>query len=338
MCGDDSESEDGWGDEGPGPQASKKVVSTLLANDPGARNIIQIGGAVYPHTLDPTQSQEPVMRYTRVTAEQYRVLKHDKRRLERALLRTKGLQAEHDRLSKVSHKTASLDDFLDFAAVFSRVKRRILEEKLKPRWAREKFRAWRAIEVVLSTFTSGQFMGQLEDGNLGLPKSLGFGDAKFRHNAPGKKTTPTTAIEKAFVQSAKVIKGCEVAPVNEFRTSIAAPCCTELLADVKTTLLSNEQARRLSEALARGDPIPHWMLVPTVNGAHYCVNPGCPDFGRRMKNRDKLADCNLLQAHLAQKMGLPRPAYLDRNSFKGKAVRPPPIIITDPWGPSPWGY
>jgi hypothetical protein len=87
----------------------------------------------------------------------------------------------------LTHKTTSSAELLAWAAADAAALDVVLAEKLKPRWANARFRAWQLRAGVLARSCGTMRAGRLEDGTAGVPLLAMYGDAKFSGSSRGRR-------------------------------------------------------------------------------------------------------------------------------------------------------
>jgi hypothetical protein len=109
-------------------------------------------------------------------------------------------------MAGVTFHTASWMDVLNYAVVAQEVRGELLSELLKPRWAKQRFSAWRCKQRTLARWWGALAAGRLEDGTLGIPPTILFGDASFQASRGGV-STPTTGNYAAAARAATSSRG-----------------------------------------------------------------------------------------------------------------------------------
>lgn len=267
------------------------------------------------------------MRYQNYSQSKWRNDTHAEQGLSRSKLWCEPIGHHFDELRTVTKKTASIVTLASFLHVFLRVQGPILAEKMKPKWRRQKFRAWRAGKVAREkAWKTLVFDGKVEDNNFKSPVYLVYGGAKFSASSPGLHSTPTTSMYQSAAHMAKVT-GNFLGVQDEFRTSCKCGSCGETMARVKTTLLTPRQQSKNAKSFERwGRVNPHVETSQTIRGLYACVNPSCPNDGRRLKHRDRAATGNMMQTAYAAFLGESRPEYLQRGG--PKVVYPPSVWLS----------
>jgi hypothetical protein len=311
------------------PQPPPNIPSSflkLVANDPGRVRIASLARCVEVY-LKGGGSPVLAMRFKQYTLEMWRSQTHAERRLQRADLWCAPIETHFARLATVTKKTASLETLADFLRVFTEVQGPVLHEKMKPKWRREAFRSWRAKKQAADKWWVEGFSGSLEDNNFKMGSFMAYGGAKFSSSSPGLHSTPTTSFYAACAHIAKVT-GNKEGVVDEYRTSVCCSSCGSIMSKVYTKELTPRRlAKNEKSFLKWGRVNPFVADTEYIRGLYFCSFPGCPNNGRRLKDRDNSAGSNLVQLGAAALLGMQRPSYLSRGKG-GKVAHPPPVFLT----------
>jgi hypothetical protein len=240
----------------------------------------------------------------------------------------------------LTHKTTSSAELLAWAAADAAALDVVLAEKLKPRWANARFRAWQLRAGVLARSCGTMRAGRLEDGTAGVPLLAMYGDAKLSGSSRGRRAGPTTALFASFVN---VLGAGHVKLTDECGSTLAckAKKCGATLQDVYHDGPSARQraydAAKAARFAALGPPCPPrppgrlWRDCASVRR---CVNfdgsaaggggTPCPDAGRYV-SRDGGAALHIGVRGMIDVCGLPVPAHLRRAATR--RAKPPPLCI-----------
>ncbi|MEI6849114.1 MAG: hypothetical protein WCK50_03715, partial [bacterium] len=166
-----------------------------------------------------------------------------------------------ERLREVSVKTSSLARFVAYAIVAQETRPAILAERMKRKWADAEFQAWRLGKRALARGASAYLAGSLEDGTLGVPTYVAYGNARWS-GIRGRQAGPTTAARTAFDVAARAFQGGRhvVRDEDEFKTTQAHSACGGLMQDVYGPPTRAQRERAAAKA-AR--PLPEgWTRPP----------------------------------------------------------------------------
>ena len=263
-----------------------------------------------------------------LTRKQWRVQTHADRRMARVRAWTAALSVEFTALAAVSHKSQRLEDLAAYCVVVTRVRRAILDETLKPRWAEEAFDRWQAGHRVLHSFWASVKAGRAEDGTAGVVPVIAYGDAKFSSTGRGRHSSPTVAVLDACVA---VMGADNVKMVTEHRSSKCCADCGEPMQRVYTHTRSKRELEADARAAARATrpgapPARPRHSRREVRGLHRCANPHCPDHARSLKDRDVNACRNILAAFHGLHAGVGVPVHM-RKGVQRPGERTPDAFV-----------
>ena len=165
-------------------------------------------------------------------------------------------------------------------------------EKLRPRWARQKFRLYCGKRRALQEFVNG-----LRGDEIPL---IAYGAARFASGGRGERSVPVKGMRRLLRQTYPTVL------VDEYNTSKMCPTCHVPLQHVKVQLRQRDES---------------WKTV-TCHDLRRCGNRGpggCALLGCSWKNRDEAASLNIgrcarLKATKAEYDVDNRPAFLRRRA------------------------
>jgi len=241
--------------------------------------------------------------FTGLSTREWRARRGDEARLEQTRGWCKALAAPGGafcRLATVSRRTTSVEKFLAYcliahgAAGVRGAHDDVLDERLKPRWARAAFRTWSLGQSILTSFWACIRAGRLEDGTYGVRPVIVYGSAAFAATGRGRHSSPTTTMRAACVAA------CGAAwtrDADEHRSSKCCSACGCVLTRVESptpyrvyAAAAAKAARELPFGWKRppARPVRAWRVV---RGLLYCGQDACRE--RPLRHRDGDA-CRLI--------------------------------------------
>jgi len=257
-------------------------------------------------------------------------------------LRAKG--GVFEKLSTVTHKTASLDRFVEYARVFAATRDELLEERMKPRWAHAAFRKWQLSHRAVDRAWSSLLAGRLEDGDYGARVVLGLGDASFPSSGRGRRPTPTTALVRAAYVAASAVQRVSHVVMRVFEYGSTKyhmdGGCGATLAQVWAPPSARQVAKHDAK-VARSEEAPQvmvwgWTRAPPppprelrgwypLHGLQWCDHDDCKAPHARLVARDPDAAVGIADATARCIAGAPPPPSMVRGWDGGE--RPPHLFL-----------
>ena len=215
------------------------------------------------------------------------------RKQSRRWLKHRDVREAFDVLSQYTVKTANFDVYKGHVDAYVDNFDTLWNEKLRPRWARQKFRLYCGKRRALQ-----EFVNSLRGDEIPL---IAYGAATFGSGGRGERSVPVKGIQRLVRQTYPTVL------VDEYNTSKMCPTCHVPLQHVKV------------RAWQRRDG--SWKKV-TCHDLRRCGNRGaggCASLGYSWKNRDEAASLNIgrcarLKAVKAGYGDENRPAFLRRRA------------------------
>ena len=165
----------------------------------------------------------------------------------------------------------------------------MLDERLKPRWARAAFRTWSLGDSILTAFWAGIRAGRLEDGTYGVRPVILYGKADFAATGKGRHSSPTTTMRAACVAACGA---AWVRDADEHRSTKCCSACSCVLARIEAptpyriyAAAAAKAARELPFGWKRppARPVRAWRVV---RGALFCGQDACREQPLRHRDGD----------------------------------------------------
>jgi hypothetical protein len=195
-------------------------------------------------------------------------------------------------LSRFSVKTTDFEVYRGHVDAYIEHFETLWTEKLRPRWARQKFRLYCGKRRAQQEFVNG-----LRGDEIPL---IAYGAARFASGGRGERSVPVKGMQRLLRQTYPTVL------VDEYNTSKMCPTCHVPLQHVKVRLRQRDES---------------WKTV-TCHDLRRCGNRGpggCALLGCSWKNRDEAASLNIgrcarLKALKAEHDVDNRPAFLRRRA------------------------
>jgi hypothetical protein len=215
------------------------------------------------------------------------------RKQSRRWLKHRDVREAFDVLSQYTVKTANFDVYKGHVDAYVINFDTLWKEKLRPRWARQKFRLYCGKRRALQ-----EFVNSLRGDAIPL---IAYGAATFGSGGRGERSVPVKGIQRLVRQTYPTVL------VDEYNTSKMCPTCHVPLQHVKVRAWQRRNGS--------------WKKV-TCHDLRRCGNRGaggCASLGYSWKNRDEAASLNIgrcarLNAVKAGHDDPNRPAFLRRRA------------------------